>query len=74
MHWLYCSYGEVRIDAENFPDDVFRAYVSENCDTEGDDVLSEEEIADVVYIDVHGKAGLVHYNGTYDEPFPVYGT
>ena len=50
-----CSYGEVRIDTNAFPDEVFRAYVSENCDTDGDGLLTDEEIAGIKFIDVHGK-------------------
>ena len=36
---------------ETFTDENFRTYVSENCDTDGDGVLSADEIAEVTYID-----------------------
>ena len=42
----------LKIDAEHFPDDTFRTYISDNFDTDKDGVLSEEEIADVTAIDV----------------------
>jgi hypothetical protein len=42
--------GAVAINAANFPDDVFRAYISEYYDTDEDGVLSPSEIEDVTYI------------------------
>lgn len=45
----------VAINNTNFPDDVFRAYVSANCDTDGSGYLSDEEIAAVAEINVRGK-------------------
>ncbi|MCQ2535073.1 MAG: leucine-rich repeat domain-containing protein [Clostridia bacterium] len=36
--------GGVAIDSTNFPDENFRKYVKENCDTSGDSVLSQNEI------------------------------
>ena len=42
----------VAIDATNFPDEVFRGYIKEKFDKNGDDVLSEEEITTVTEIDV----------------------
>ena len=42
----------VAVDRINFPDDAFRAYVSENCDTDDNGYLSDEEISRVGAIDV----------------------
>ena len=42
----------VAVDAINFPDDAFRAYVSEECDTDGNGYLSDEEISNVTSIAV----------------------
>ncbi|MBR4342301.1 MAG: leucine-rich repeat domain-containing protein, partial [Lachnospiraceae bacterium] len=42
----------VIIDENNFPDSIFRAYVSDNFDTNGDGLLSSEEIADAKNIDI----------------------
>ena len=45
----------VEINETNFPDEIFRKYVAENCDTDGDGVLSAEEISDVTAIGVRIK-------------------
>ncbi|MBQ2616505.1 MAG: leucine-rich repeat domain-containing protein, partial [Synergistaceae bacterium] len=42
----------VEINAANFPDATFRSYVSSEFDTDGDDVLSDAEIAAAVHIDI----------------------
>lgn len=42
----------VAVDEAHFPDAIFRAYVSENCDTDKDGVLSDEEIAAVTWIEL----------------------
>ncbi|MCD8014608.1 MAG: fibronectin type III domain-containing protein [Lachnospiraceae bacterium] len=42
----------VEINSDNFPDKIFRDYVSDNCDTDGDGELSQTEISDVTYINV----------------------
>ena len=44
--------GEVDIDKANFPDDSFRKYVSDNCDTVKDGVLSITELSAVVGINI----------------------
>lgn len=44
--------GDVEINEANFPDEVFRGYIKEKFDKNGDDVLSEEEITTVTEIDV----------------------
>ena len=47
----------VTIDKTNFPDQVFREYVSKNCDTNGDGTLSTEEIAAVTSITFFNNTG-----------------
>lgn len=47
-----CAWGEVAITEANFPDELFREYVSRNFDTDGDGILSEGEIASATQIDV----------------------
>ncbi len=42
----------VAVNETNFPDSIFRAYVSENFDTDGNGYLSDSEIQDVTTIDV----------------------
>ena len=46
----------IAIDATNFPDEIFRAYVRSNCDTDKDTYLSDNEIAAVTRIDVSRKS------------------
>lgn len=48
----YTITGDVVISENSFPDDGFRAYVSEECDTNGDGYLSKNEIWAVAEIDV----------------------
>ena len=43
------------ISADAFPDDVFRAYVSENFDSNGDGCLNDEEISNATTIDLYQK-------------------
>ncbi len=45
----------VSINKTNFPDEVFRTYVSDYIDLDWDGVLSIEEIASTKWIDVSGK-------------------
>ena len=40
----------IAIDATNFPDEIFRTYVSSKCDTDKDTYLSDNEIAKVTNI------------------------
>jgi uncharacterized repeat protein (TIGR02543 family)/LPXTG-motif cell wall-anchored protein len=44
--------GDVAINAANFPDTVFRTYVSENIDADGDGYLSADEISGTTTINV----------------------
>ena len=48
---------ELPIDAEHFPDSVFRAYVRANFDTDANDSLSDSEREAVSSINVSGKSG-----------------
>ncbi len=50
-----CECGIIAINANNFPDETFRTYVAENFDTDGNGVLSAEEIAVVKSIYVSSK-------------------
>ncbi len=59
--------GAVAISGANFPDESFRAYVSDSFDANGDGVLSAEEIACVTEIDVHDcgisdLTGIEHFS------------
>ena len=59
--------GGVAIDETNFPDENFRNYVSENCDTDKDGFLSEDEISKVTSINVTEKniqslVGVKYFN------------
>ena len=49
------AWGNVKIDGNNFPDDIFRQYISENFDTDDDGELSNSEIATITKIKVLGK-------------------
>lgn len=44
--------GSVAINEENFPDDVFRQWVLDNCDTNSNGYLSDDEIKNVTEIDI----------------------
>ena len=47
--------GYLEISEENFPDPVFRQYVSDNFDKDNDGYLSESECEAATYIDVSGS-------------------
>ncbi len=56
----------VEINETNFPDEIFRQYVVDSFDKDGDGVLSAEEIAAVTKIDVDDKGisdltGIEHF-------------
>lgn len=55
--------GEVAIDKANFPDDVFRQYVSDNFDTVKDGVLSLDEISKITGIFVNGETDIKSLKG-----------
>ena len=57
----------VEINEKNFPDDIFRQYISENFDTSKDGVLSAEEIEEIKVIDVN-EMGISSLKGI--ESFP----
>ena len=58
-----CSpvWADVAIDEANFPDEVFREYVS-GLDKNNDGSLSDSEIAAVTVIDVHKKEYYYYYD------------
>ena len=61
-----CAWGEVRIDATNFPDSNFRTYVSENFDKDRNGTLSNSEISAVTIIgvdsrDISSLKGIEHF-------------
>ncbi len=58
----------VVIDANNFPDEIFRNYVSENFDTVKDGVLTNDEIDNAKSIDIHNNFELTSIKGI--ELFP----
>ncbi len=54
--------GDVAINETNFPDDIFRSYVSEDLDQNGDGVLSPTEISNVTEIEC-SQRGIASLNG-----------
>ncbi len=52
----------VPLSTANFPDDTFRAYVKENVDTDGNNQLSDDEIAAFTVLDVSSK-GITSLKG-----------
>ena len=46
--------GAVKIDEESFPDSVFRNYIRDEKDTDGNGLLSPEEIEAVTFLEVNG--------------------
>ncbi len=62
----YCDVCNLLVIETAIPDAIFRAYIAENFDTDGDGLLSAEEIAAVTEIDVGGKgistlSGVEHF-------------
>jgi len=49
------AFKEIDINANNFPDDVFRQYVSDNFDTDKSGTLSYDELNNAKIIDVNNK-------------------
>ena len=49
---LPASAADITINATNFPDDNFRAYVREEIDKDGNNKLSASEISNAIRIDV----------------------
>ena len=45
----------ISIDETNFPDEIFRTYIAETFDLDGDDLLSKDEIAQAKVIEVDSK-------------------
>lgn len=57
--------GAVAINEENFPDSVFRAYISENLDLNADGFMDEEEICEVTKLNFNAEdeEGLTSLKG-----------
>ena len=60
--------GDIAIDVTNFPDSTFRNYISTNFDTNNDGVLSSDEIANIISIDVDSNRNITSVVGI--EHFP----
>ena len=56
------AFGDVEINATNFPDEIFRTYVSENFDDNSDGTLTSDDISYVTWIDVQGM-GIASVKG-----------
>lgn len=59
--------GSVQINEGNFPDQVFRSWVAENCDPDGNGELSTAELSAVTYVNVSQKnisnlKGIEHFS------------
>ena len=50
------AWADVAVDETNFPDENFRAYVSENFDSDKDGYLSEEERTAATFLDVSAQS------------------
>lgn len=64
----YAAAGSVEINAANFPDSTFRAYIQEKFNPKGNGVLSAAQLQGVTAIDVSGK-GISNLKGI--ELFPA---
>ena len=57
------GFSAVALDEENFPDSVFRVYLSQNFDTDEDGILSNREILNIKEVRVddreRGGYGLI---------------
>ncbi len=54
---------KVEINVQNFPDDIFRQYISENFDTDKDSILSKDELSAVQKIDLYQKENVKSLKG-----------
>ncbi len=54
---------KVEINVQNFPDDLFRQYVSDNFDTNKDGILSKEELIAAQKIDLYKKENVKSLKG-----------
>ncbi len=53
----------VQITEDNFPDEIFRNYVSKNFDSDNDGYLSSEEISKATKVDLNGTDNLESLKG-----------
>ena len=58
-----CAWGEVRINATNFPDGAFRVYISKNFDKDSDGLLSDAEIAGATEISINNLDAISSLQG-----------
>lgn len=56
-HYLEAQILNTQVDEINFPDPVFRQYISENVDTNKDGQLNKQEIEAQDFFDIQGKDG-----------------
>lgn len=66
----YISENSVLIDNNNFPDDIFRYWVLENCDTDKDGILSQNEREyrfdfNLSYMDIKDLTGIGYFMNLY---------
>lgn len=52
----------IEINSENFPDEIFRQYVSDNFDKDNNDLLSNDEIRQITRIDIYNM-GIQSFKG-----------
>lgn len=60
------AWGDVAIDEEHFPDEIFREYVSSKFDIDSDDILSDTEIKRVTSLEIRSMGisslqGIEHF-------------
>ena len=68
IQYVERAVGDVAIDATNFPDAVFRGYISRNFDKNSDGILSSDEIANITSINLQGSTTIKSIQGI--EHFP----
>ena len=67
----FASDGNIAIDVANFPDSIFRTYVSDNFDTDKDGALSESEIKAAKTVELNGK-GITTLKGIENLTYVQY--
>ena len=66
--WVgWTAKADVTINSSTFPDNVFRAFISSNYDTNSNGVLSTAELATATNIDLNGK-GVTNLTGIISLP------
>lgn len=59
---IFSAESEIAVDENNFPDEAFRNWVGENCDTDNNGLLSEAEVDSVTYVSV-ASCGITSLDG-----------